>query len=280
MNVVNLSSKLKQNQPQDHRRSIAKQKFAWIDRILLDRTVPHLAFRLAVLIGSYLNSTSGDAWPSQARLAADLGLGRRTIQYALDALVAAGYLAVEVSKGRGHTNHYRPIFETEKAHAGAHIDGLKCAPDCVITPSKMRNLTQENAQSDDNKMRTAIRTELSLRRTLSKIKNLPAIERKNLPAITDKSDFAEWYQQYPKRVGQLKAEAEYAKAIKKGATHEELLAGAIRYAGEKIGQDPKFTKYPAKWLSDGCWMDEPQRPSKPTGRDAIMAGLQSFLQEQ
>jgi hypothetical protein len=44
------------------------------------------------------------------------------------------------------------------------------------------------------------------------------------------------------------------------ATPEELLAGAMRYAAERVGQDPKFTKNPATWLNKGSYADEPAQP--------------------
>jgi hypothetical protein len=126
------------------RKQFVLQKLAWIDRIVLDLDVPHLACRLAVLIvGKYLNSTSRDAWPKQARLAADLGVCTRTVQNGLDALVAAGHLAVQGSLG--HVNHYRPIFETEGAQSGAQVDAqLAAQVDLVGTQSVAhdpRNLT-------------------------------------------------------------------------------------------------------------------------------------------
>jgi hypothetical protein len=71
-----------------------------------------------LIVGKYLNSTSRDAWPKQTKLAADLGVCTRTVQNGLDALVAAGHLAVQGSRGR--VNHYRPIFETEDAQSDAH----------------------------------------------------------------------------------------------------------------------------------------------------------------
>jgi hypothetical protein len=81
-------------------KSFNAQKFAWIERIVQDRNVPHFACRAAVLIGTkYLNRISGDAWPSQGQLAADMGVCRRTMQYALDALIATGHLAVQISRG-------------------------------------------------------------------------------------------------------------------------------------------------------------------------------------
>jgi DNA-binding transcriptional MocR family regulator len=125
-------------------KSFNAQKFAWIERIVQDRNVPHFACRVAVLIGTkYLNRTSGDAWPSQGHLAADMGVCRRTIQYALDALIATGHLAVQIS--RGCINHYRPIFETEDAQSDAQVDAQQGAQvervDAQSDATDVRNLT-------------------------------------------------------------------------------------------------------------------------------------------
>jgi hypothetical protein len=70
-------------------------------------------------------------------------------------------------------------------------------------------------------------------------------------------DFNDWYTIYPKHVGRGAAVNSYTKARKNGATVEELTAGARRYAAERKGQDPQFTKAPATWLNQECWTDEP-----------------------
>jgi hypothetical protein len=70
-------------------------------------------------------------------------------------------------------------------------------------------------------------------------------------------DFNDWYAIYPKHVGRGAAVNSYTKARKNGATVEELTAGARRYAAERKGQDPQFTKAPANWLNQECWTDEP-----------------------
>jgi hypothetical protein len=70
-------------------------------------------------------------------------------------------------------------------------------------------------------------------------------------------DFDDWYAIYPKHVGRGAAVNSYTKARKNGATVEELTAGARRYAAERKGKDPQFTKAPASWLNQECWTDEP-----------------------
>jgi hypothetical protein len=66
-----------------------------------------------------------------------------------------------------------------------------------------------------------------------------------------------FWRQYPKRVDMAAALRAYRGVIKrKLATPAELLAGAMRYAGERHGQDPKYTKNPATWLNAGSWANE------------------------
>jgi hypothetical protein len=50
----------------DDQKSFSAKKHAWQDRIIKDRTISHLECRVALLIGTYLNRTSGDAWPSSS----------------------------------------------------------------------------------------------------------------------------------------------------------------------------------------------------------------------
>jgi hypothetical protein len=92
------------------------------------------------------------------------------------------------------------------------------------------------------------------------------------------SDFETFWQQYPRRVGRLKAEKIYSGIIKsKQASAAELLAGAGRYAAEREGQDPKFTKHPATWLNGGCWSDEPAPSPGLAKKGSVYAGLVSFV---
>lgn len=258
--------------------SFNAQKFAWIDRIVQDRNVPHVACRVAVLIGTkYLNRTSGDAWPKQNQLAADLGVCRRTIQYALDALFATGHLAVQGS--RGNLNHYRPIFETMDAQSGAQVDAQPVAhvdragaqtvatdPRNLTTGSSARPFAHEPFKKNPSK------------------RNPPKIEGKSLTMInTSTSEFEKLWRVYPRKVEKIKAEKIYASTIKAGrASADDLLAGATRYAAERANEDPKYTKHLTTWLNGGCWTDEPttqSRFAKPNRADSAIAGMRGYLEE-
>jgi hypothetical protein len=64
-------------------------------------------------------------------------------------------------------------------------------------------------------------------------------------AVAEADDgFAEFWSAYPKHAGKLDAQRAFSKA------------GAKSYQQARLGQDERYTKHPAKWLRDGCWLDE------------------------
>ena len=267
MNVVKLHTKLldEQQKPEQPRKQFDRQRFAWNDRIMLDPAISDLQFRVAVVLSNrYLSFAKGYAWPKQEDLAADLGLGIRTIQYALNALVDAGYLGREVAHGRGRNNRYWLILDTENLQDG----DIKPAPSCTFSDdedSKTCTVTPENLHGDDIKpARPFVHIPLTIptnNPTTKKDKGLTshqlvksAVNQQQL-AEPITSDFETWWGQYPKRVSKTTALKAYRNVIaKKLATAEELLAGAMRYSAERGGQDLKFTKHPATWLNAGSWL--------------------------
>jgi hypothetical protein len=79
---------------------------------------------------------------------------------------------------------------------------------------------------------------------------------------TKNGAFDEFWAQYPRKRSKQAAERAFKRAVKHGTAPQEIIAGAMRYAQERDGQEPKYTKYPATWLNDGCWEDEPSPPAR------------------
>lgn len=114
----------------------------------------------------------------------------------------------------------------------------------------------------------------------------PAIEHPTKPAKPPKisaDEFDAWWAQYPRRVARGAAHKAYDKARAIGATADDLLNGAMRYAAERTGQDPKYTKHGATWLNSECWKDEPapQEPrgvlDRPQGRPQQISHLETAI---
>ncbi len=100
-------------------------------------------------------------------------------------------------------------------------------------------------------------------------------------AGADADGFEAFWQHYPRRVAKGAARRAWSKAIRK-ADQGEIIRGAMRYAAERDGQDPRFTKHPATWLRGECWADDPApaanvvpftggRRGAPSGMDAAAA---------
>jgi uncharacterized protein YdaU (DUF1376 family) len=84
-------------------------------------------------------------------------------------------------------------------------------------------------------------------------------------ARQEHGDFPAFWLRYPAKVGRGAAEKSYAKAIKAGATHAELMAGLDAYIANKP-PDREWC-HASTWLNQARWTDEwPSHPSQPRSR--------------
>jgi hypothetical protein len=81
--------------------------------------------------------------------------------------------------------------------------------------------------------------------------------------------FDDFWRVYPKKVDRGQALRAFAKASE-SVPFEDIVRGAMRYATERTGQDPRFTKHPATWLSKACWTDP-----TPAQRESLSAPRQT-----
>jgi len=80
-----------------------------------DRSLSSSERLVGVIIATYLNRRSFQAWPSVGTLMSETGLSRRKIQYATERLVARGhYVLVQCGHGRS-SNRYAPIENPARA---------------------------------------------------------------------------------------------------------------------------------------------------------------------
>lgn len=85
------------------------EKLAWHQRIVTDPTLSVGAKAVAGLLLHDLNGAAGGAWRGQEGMAASLGQSDRQLRRHLTDLQKAGYLEIDVRKGRSRTNIYRAI---------------------------------------------------------------------------------------------------------------------------------------------------------------------------
>jgi hypothetical protein len=83
--------------------------------------------------------------------------------------------------------------------------------------------------------------------------------------------FGAFWINYPRKRNREEAKQAWIAAIRRGVEPKHMVDGAQRYARERAGEDPQFTKYPATWINKGCYDDEPDPQPEPGGRPSLKA---------
>jgi len=264
----------------DRPASFAREKFLWLDQVCADPELTPLAFKLAYVLANLVNERQGFAWPSVAHLAAKCRVTENGAKKAIRQLSERGHLSVEFGSGRGKTNHYRWILKGANAGAVADKRDERSTTSCdrleqrallfsaekgatATAPidEKRGNPGSEKGQLAFQKGATPVAP------TLFKESIYDLFYRLSSPrdAQTAASAFDDFWRIYPKKVALTDAIHAFARAISR-APPEEIIRGAMRYAAERDGEDPRYTKNPATWLSKACWND-PSPPVRGLSRD-------------
>lgn len=183
---------------------------------------------------------NGHAFPGHKRLGEELGKSDRMIRKYLTELKKHRLVEWE-RKDRTDVNSYHFLKhewqDNERKDSSAH-DRNKCpgATGTLVPEGEdFSSATPRNHSSDKENQ------------------GIESIERESI-----KENQAEQiYQAYPRKVGPHKAKKKIEKALKEEVGFHELLQSVKRYAKCVDGKDPKFIPYPATWINEGRWKDDP-----------------------
>jgi hypothetical protein len=195
-------------------------KWKLLGQVMADPDLSGSAKSAAYYLLNHFNLKTEQCDPSLLGLAEQMGKHERSALRAVNELVKKGVFERAQGGGRGRTTKYKPLWETPTE--------LSLNTDKTVrkTPTKLSDeYGKENGKEDGNK---------------------------NL----DQIGFSDFWKHYPKKVARGAAEKAYLTALKK-TDQMTILAGVMRYAALRTGQDPQFTKHPATWLNSKCWADEP-----------------------
>lgn len=258
--------------------SFAREKFLWLDQVRRDPELTPLAFLLAYVLADLVNERDGYAWPGIAHLAAECHVTEKGVKRVIRSLVERGHLSVEFGIGRGRTNRYRWIIKLEAARC---VTSASHARDDRGVLTSSRRDTPQGSMSDQ-KGATGIPSFDAEKGNYGSEKGELAFQKRGTPvpptlfneSIYDPPEvsstrqraqispigFDDFWRIYPKKVDRGETIQAFSRAIE-NAPFEDIVRGAMRYADERTGQDPRFTKHPATWLSKACWTDptHPQR---------------------
>jgi hypothetical protein len=247
-------------------------RFRWEQDVLANPNLTATQKIVLTRLALHLNIKTGQCNPSVKTLATGAGVAERTVQATLSRAETLGIIERAIGGGRTRTTSYTLVSSaktvhdaapfSETAHDEAPFQTVHGAAPFSETvhdeaPFEMETVhaSVEKGAADSEKPCTAVH---------------PNIKNKRNTDERLKEEFDRWYPVYPRRSARRAAFKSYKQARSRGATPETLLHGAKRYAAQRAGQDPQFTKMPATWLNGDCWLDEPEIqladiPAAPSG---------------
>lgn len=262
-------------------------KFAWLEQVAADRELSTIvALRVAILISKHWNKAKGYAFPSLELLSAETNMSIRNVRRGLEALADRGHLDRRSGHGRRPNgqrfsrNRFTPILrqvadpaatahdpgtDPETGQGLSSFEGPKPDKGCPLSEFQTGQVLSlkpdEGCPPKPDKGCPPEPVELNLKNEPESLSlSASPNDRPSGQRETDRL-FDEFWSQYPLRRAKKKARAAFEKALKEGASPHEIVSGAMRYAAERDGQDPQFTKHPTTWLNGACWEDEPAPPS-------------------
>jgi hypothetical protein len=236
---------------------------------------------VAVALMSFVNSKTGECYPTFEKIMACCHVSKATVARANQALESRGWVAIKRDEGGDReSNHYHFAFEriregSNRARAAPEVPdeadaddfhGIKIKPCSDVHGVNSEPSMVSNFSVHGVKMTPKLEEELEEENSKTQDSLFGEAQSPKIPPLDFETWFEQWWAQYPRRVEKAAAK-KTAKAIIDGrrsdglkATPVELMAGVMRYAAAVTGKDPQYVKKPTTWLGRGCWTDEhPER---------------------
>jgi hypothetical protein len=248
--------------------------FNWMRGVADDTAITVIHRFVLMRLCLHRRDDSGRCDPGANLVALETGIHRATIFRAIDAGIKAGWIAPRAHGGRMEAHYELTFPPTQQSLWGdgsapqqsQHGDCSNDPTVARVRPNSRTGATQQSqrqrasvANSNTSTRNGRLYGRLNGRESLSptplSADPKRATKKKSTPDTG--AAFEKFWRAYPKRVAKGAAFKAFAKATEGGTDPEALIAGAERYANERVGQEDRFTKHPATWLNGGCWEDEP-----------------------
>jgi hypothetical protein len=190
--------------------------------------------------------------------------GRRIVR--LDEHRDWGWLIVNLAQFRSGGEDPRSATLRQRRHR-ATVTG---------DDARSRPVTAGHALAREAEAEAEVDAERTNQPTAAAARRLGGIDAQGAARLSgEHPEFARWYAAYPLHKARRAAARAYAAAIRRGATPEQLRAGALSYARECASADRPAdkVKHPATWLNADCWLDgQPAGGSAPYGEPGPPTG--------
>ena len=204
--------------------------------------IPNDVFRdknitpVAVKVYGFLRSQS-TGWRINVRgLATQMGIGKNTVNTALQLLETVGYVRRE--------------WATDK-------NGLRNGIVYKVFDSRCPQNRDTGVPNSGNPISGNPKTGTHKEEHSFKKNNLKEDQPPIVPQGDDHDPFDEWWEHYPKKVGKGQARTAFRRALKK-IDIDTLMDGTRQLAEhhQQAGTDKKFIPNPSTWLNGERWDDE------------------------
>ncbi len=239
------------------------QKFLLQAKVHGDRRLSEADLRVAYFIIDWYGIEGRNyTFTRHDRLAKYTGLDVRTVRRCIAKLVALGYIIIKMRGRWGRASEYLPVF--------LPIYGDKAQSSCSPHMRTSQSAHEDKAMSahEDKAMSTQT---LPPRSANEGVVVSPAdaglapdgARPRGVGAASDgAAPFEAFWAVYPRKEGRAAARKAFDAATARGVSVETLIDGARRYAAAKAHADPNWLKFPATWLRDECWLEDPQPPRR------------------
>jgi hypothetical protein len=240
-----------------------RKKFRLLEKVMGDRRLSEADLRVAYFIIDWFGIDGRRyTFTRHDRLAKYTGLDARTVRRCIAKLVALGYIIIKMRGRWGRASEYLPVFLPiygDKAQSS-------CSPHMRTSQSAHEDKTM--SAHEDKAMSTQT---LPPRSANEGVVVSPAdaglapdgARPRGVGAASDgAAPFEAFWAVYPRKEGRAAARKAFDAATARGVSVETLIDGARRYAAAKAHADPNWLKFPATWLRDECWLEDPQPPRR------------------
>lgn len=246
------------------RRAPFTQVGDWVALSKVSRTAK-LLYQILSMHVSQLRS-DGAVWPSRSALAALLGYAKPdSVDPFLKELAKLDAIEVRQrrkSNGSLDTNVY-VIHETPPPD----YQGLKTLSEFYADRTPSRGVPPNSGVGVAPISGVGVAPSSGYELEEVELEEVELDEKKNSRATSAlPPSFEAWYAAYPIKKARGAAEKAYPKALAAAAADKRVKAGEITAAGlllaaarsyaEDPNRSPQFTKHPATWLNQQCWLDE------------------------
>ena len=122
--------------------------FNWV-KLVLSSELPFMSKGICMYLSTYMNMEQQVAWPSRARIEAELGISRGALNKHLDLIEEAGWISRERGDAKTSTRYYIKFPENiEIQLLGSSPDELGSSPDELGVVHEVNTNKQVNKQTN------------------------------------------------------------------------------------------------------------------------------------